>query len=147
MSYRLLFGQTRSSRKLARASLRELSGRQDYDELLDKICGEPLKKTVKTLPSSLWPVSCRDYYDVLQEESSYSSLDDFPMLSQRLAALQDFNSRQRPSRLRDLWRDRRNPLQWYTFWAVLIVGGASLILASLQLVVAIAAIPVSSGDS
>jgi hypothetical protein len=45
--------------------------------------------------------------------------------------------RQQPSKVTDLWRDRRNPLQWYTFWAVLWVGGASIVLAVLQLVVSL----------
>lgn len=29
-------------------------------------------------------------------------------------AVQQYNPRQQPSRVRDLWRDRRNPLQWYS---------------------------------
>lgn len=50
--------------------------------------------------------------------------------------LQRFIMTQQPSRVRDMWHDRRNPLQWYTFWAVLWVGGASILLGVLQLLVA-----------
>jgi hypothetical protein len=109
----------------------------EYDPLLDIVCARKCDKTVRALPSSLWPTSCRSFEGFLQKENAYSSQDDFPMFSQRLAKLQEFNLRQQPSKLRDLWRDRRNPLQWNTFWAVLIVGGLSILLAFAQLVVAI----------
>jgi hypothetical protein len=144
MSYRLIFGQTRSSRSLARSTLQSLKSEPDYDALLDIVCGESRKTVAARLPSSLWPVSCRSFDGDLQEEDTYSSQDDFPMFGPRLAALQLFNLRQQPSRLRDLWRDRRNPLQWYTFWAVVIIGGLANVLALLQLVVAIVAVPLTS---
>lgn len=71
----------------------------------------------------------------------YRSRDDFPLLGDRLLALQTYSNRLQPNKLRDLWRDRRNPLQWYTFWAVLLIGGGSLIASILQLVVSIAMLP------
>lgn len=144
MSYRLLFGQMRGSRKLAKASLQTLKQRHDYDQLLDAVCYWKSQKIASQLPKSLWPISCRNYEDTLQEADTYSSQDDFPLLSQRLMKLQEFNLRQQPSRLRDLWRDRRNPLHWYTFWAVLVLGSVTILLALLQLIVAIIAIPLTS---
>lgn len=145
MSYRILFGQTRGSRVLAKKLLQDLkkSCPHEFDELLSVLCAESRGKIVQKVPDSLWPMSCRDFNNTLQEADSYSSHDDFPMFGKRLAAIQAFNLRQQPSKLRDLWRDRRNPLQWYTFWAVLVVGSSSVLLAILQLVVAIVAIPVS----
>ncbi|EGX90880.1 hypothetical protein CCM_07300 [Cordyceps militaris CM01] len=140
MSYRLLFGQTRAARKLGKTELQTIKDSYDYDQLLDCLCTNPRKEVVKKLPDSFWPASCRGLDNTLQEDDSYSSQDDFPMLGSRLAAIQEFNLRQQPSRLRDLWRDRRNPLQWYTFWAVLVVGGLSIILAILQLTAAILAV-------
>lgn len=149
MSYRLLFGQTHGSRELARASLKQLrTDRAHNDQLLDIVCGQPRKKRViGKLPPSLWPISCRDFDDALQEEDAYSAQDDFPMFGERLAKLQEFNLRQQPSKLTDLWRDRRNPLQWYTFWAVLIVGSLSIFLAFLQLSVAVAQLIVAVKSS
>lgn len=144
MSYRVLFAQTRGSRRLAGAALEDLKlhkGVQHYDSLLELVCTTSLKNLMQDdlgKHPMLWPVSCRTFEDVLQEQDTYSSQDDFPLLGQRLVKLQEFNLRQQPSRLRDLWRDRRNPLQWYTFWAVLVVGGLSLLLAMLSLGVAIA---------
>ena len=144
MSYRLLFGQTLSARRLVRAELKKLREKETaYDQLLDVVCGSPCDGVVRALPLSLWPVTCRSFEGCLQEESAYSSQDDFPMFGQRLAKLQEFNLRQQPSKLRDLWRDRRNPLQWYTFWAVLIFGGVSILIAILQLVVGVVQIVVT----
>lgn len=140
LSYRLIFGQTRGSRQLAKAALRleRNRGADEYDELLELVCTHPYDRKLRDLPSALWPVTCRNFQGSLQEQSSYSSQDDFPLLGQRLAKLQSFTRRQQPSELWDLWRDRRNPLQWYTFWAVLIVGGISIVLGVLQLLVGIA---------
>ena len=145
MSYRLLFGQTRGARGLVKAALKVLQHQDPhYDQLLEVVAAGPYNHTLAALPSSLWPVSCRSFEDTLQEEDAYSAQDDFPMFGQRLAKLQEFNLRQQPSKLRDLWRDRRNPLQWYTFWAVLIVGSLSLLLTLLQLIVALAQLIVAS---
>ena len=81
--------------------------RSDYDQFLEQICGQS-RNNIRKLPSYLWPASCRSVVDEkLQEEDTYSSQDDFPLLGQRLAKLQEYNLRQQPSRLRDLWRDRR----------------------------------------
>lgn len=152
MTYRLLFGQSRGSRSMAKAELKKLSdGDEEYDHLLDILCTRPYDSKISALPSSLWPVTCRNYENNLQEGSAYSAQDDFPMFGQRLAKLQDFSLRQQPHRLRDLWRDRRNPLQWYTFWAVLIFGGISIAIALLQLAVGVAqlvaSVMLSSGCS
>lgn len=146
MSYRLLFGQTGASRKRVRTQLQSIKQNLGYDEFLERICCQPSKQ-LRKLPSSLWPISCRKVVeDTLQEEDTYSSQDDFPLLGQRLVKLQEYNLRQQPSRLRDLWRDRRNPLTWYTFWVVLIFGSVSITIALLQLAVAIIAIPTTQGN-
>ncbi|OTA87934.1 hypothetical protein M434DRAFT_130619 [Hypoxylon sp. CO27-5] len=145
MSYRLLFGQRRGSRRLAKVALRKLKEEQgdDYDDLLDLLCTHRCDNSIRGLPPSLWPVTCRTFENGLQEENSYSSQDDFPLFGQRLVKLQEFTLRQQPSKLEDLWRDKRNPLQWYTFWAVLIVGGASIIIGLLQLFVGTAQLVVT----
>ncbi|KAL6409725.1 putative CmcJ-like methyltransferase [Ilyonectria robusta] len=111
MSYRLLFGQCRAARRLGETLLQQMEAKHGYDQLLACLCTKPRGEVAKKLPGSFWPLSCRDFNDVLQEVDSYSSRDDFPMLGSRLAVIQEFNLRQQPSKLRDLWRDRRNPLQ------------------------------------
>jgi hypothetical protein len=115
----------------------------DYDSMLDLLCTRPFDKKIRSLPEALWPVTCRSFDRHLQEESSYSAQDDFPLLGQRLTKLQDFTLRQQPSELWDLWRDRRNPLQWYTFWAVLVVGGISILLGVLQFAVTLGQLIIS----
>ncbi|KAL8926614.1 MAG: hypothetical protein Q9172_001713 [Xanthocarpia lactea] len=98
MSYRLLFGQKKISRKAGRAELERLKRRDShYDPLLDVICTQSHDAVVTTLPASLWPMSCRDPDDTLQEEDMYSAQDDFPIFGLRLAKLQSYNLRRQPN--------------------------------------------------
>ncbi|RHZ65531.1 uncharacterized protein CDV56_109274 [Aspergillus thermomutatus] len=150
LSYRLLFGQDGKSRKVAREELFRLknsSVNQSVDTMLLDLCERKYEhgslwwktydKVLQGYPSEIWPITCRTMEGHLQQNDVYSARDDFPRLGPRLLKLQQFNSRQRPSKLTDLWRDRRNPLQWYTFWAVILVGGVANILAALQFLVAL----------
>lgn len=139
-TYRLLFGQSSSSRKLASKIIGRLNG--DTDSFLHTICTASTTRSRlfrrlpnPELPAYLFPVTSRDMVDGwLNESDTYSCREDFPHFGPRLLAVQQYNLRQRPSRVRDLWRDRRNPLQWYTFWAVLWVGAITILLSFLQLV-------------
>ncbi|RSL68868.1 hypothetical protein CEP53_002404 [Fusarium sp. AF-6] len=148
LSYRLLFAQSSASRKRIGAEINNL--RQDgqfVDDFLSTLCERKCRTgmlwwsrmddQLRQLPPELWPISCRDSEQHLQERDVYSAMEDFPRLGQRLLQVQKFNLRQQPSKLADLWRDRRNPLQWYTFWAVLIIGGMANVVGVLQLAVAI----------
>lgn len=92
------------------------------------------RKPQPALPPNLFPTSSLNVHDELIEFDTYSARDDFPTFGVRLLTLQNYNMRRQPSRVRDLWRDRRNPLQWYTFWAVIWVGMAGITLGLLQLV-------------
>ncbi|KAH8703632.1 hypothetical protein BGW36DRAFT_443975 [Talaromyces proteolyticus] len=169
LSYRLLFGQSSSSRKLLGQLLSQSSTKaskkysqrsstissvitDDNDPFLVTICTTPLlshwrflgftglNKASTLLPGTIFPSSALDINGQLQESDTYSVRNDFPVFGPRLLILQRYNMRQQPSRVRDLWRDRRNPLQWYTFWAVLWIGGVSIILAVLQVLVGVAQI-------
>jgi hypothetical protein len=174
LSYRLLFGQSSSSRKLlsqilsqsSRAATRADSQKNiasnirtplfseeifdDTDPFLHTICTSPFRsrwhrfnitrwhKSSPLLPSSIFPSSALDLNNQLQESETYSTREDFPVFGPRLLIIQKYNLRQQPSKVKDLWRDRRSPLQWYTFWAVLWIGGASIIMEFLQLLVGVA---------
>jgi hypothetical protein len=137
LSYRLLFGQNGKSRQLFRKSesKRVTPFKDQYDPLLDVLCGTRIGDAVNALPEGVWPDSCLDQNGKLLEQDVYSTSLDFPILGSRLLRLQEFDRRQQPSRVRDLWRDRRDPLQWYAFWAVLIFGGLTIVLSLLQLIV------------
>lgn len=56
---------------------------------------------------------------------------DFVTFGRRLQMLKTYMDFQKPRGIRGLWADNRDSLSWYTFWAVIIVGGISLILAIL----------------
>jgi hypothetical protein len=142
LSYRVLFGQSSRSRALAQPLIDKLEkDGTPFDELLRTLCGR--KKDVDKLPHEIWPICCSH----LLESEVYSASTDFPRLGYRLIQLQRFSLRQRPSRLTDLWRDRRNPLQWYTFWAVLWVGGAATVLAIVQMGLQAAQLRLSTGQA
>ncbi|KAI4681755.1 uncharacterized protein J4E84_007350 [Alternaria hordeiaustralica] len=149
LTYRLLFGQSVRSRKLVQDLLiQEKKADRVVDPLLERLCTLPLSRSwvAKSLsrrnhldlPAALFPQSTISTSSVFMESDSYSAQHDFPVFGLRLLELQKYNLRQQPSRARDLWRDRRNPLQWYTFWAVIWVGGITIVLAVLQLAVGIA---------
>ncbi|KAL5040754.1 hypothetical protein BDW71DRAFT_201910 [Aspergillus fruticulosus] len=128
LSYRLLFGQDGKSRKLAREEVRKLKNsypNQSIDDMLLDLCERKYEygslwwktydKVLQGYPCEIWPITCRTLEGHLQQHDVYSARDDFPRLGLRL----------------------RNPLQWYTFWAVLLFGGVANILAALQLLVAL----------
>jgi hypothetical protein len=64
--------------------------------------------------------------------------EHFPFLGQRLAGLQRFSMSQKPYDWKSvLWRDRRDARNWWmmwTAWAVLVIGGGTLVLQFLQLI-------------
>lgn len=57
-----------------------------------------------------------------------ASYKQFPTYERKIRILKSYMAQQKARTLRDLWRDRRDTLSWYTFWAVLVVGGAGIIL-------------------
>ncbi|KAK1706801.1 hypothetical protein BDP67DRAFT_163708 [Colletotrichum lupini] len=164
LSYRLLFGQSRKARKLIKSVLEHVSKQpynkyhvqqdpensrkeQKCDPLLGILCTAPLitgptflgfhlgRRKDPRFQGCIFPSSVVDINSELMESDTYSAQDDFPTFGPRLLALQRYNMRRQPSKVTDLWRDRRNPLQWYTFWVVSLVGGASILLAILQFIV------------
>jgi len=164
LTYRPLFGQSPRSRQLAKYSLaqeksaRLQSSQGDIDPLLDELCTAPLSTSWITrklsprkhlhLTAKFFPPSCTNAQNgKFTESASYTVEHDFPVFGARLLALQEYNERQKPTRARDLWRDRRNPLQLYTFWAVIWVGSISIILGTLQLGVSIAQLYYAPGSS
>lgn len=158
LTYRLLFGQSSESRDLACGFLDALKKTaQDVDPFLETLCTAAhsssfwwqmpfLRPRNGILPGELFPASAIDAQGAFIESGSYSAQLDFPIFGSRLLALQNYNLRQQPNKVRDLWRDRRVPLQWYTFWAVIWVGGLSIILSVLQLGVSIAQLYFAPGS-
>ncbi|RGP66017.1 hypothetical protein FSPOR_6843 [Fusarium sporotrichioides] len=136
LSYRVLFAQSSRSRTLIKKHLqRACRDNEDIDPFLVILCTKSLSFLRKkvNLPKDVFPYSALDLEGFLSESETYSANDDFPFFGHKLQALQRYNLRQQPSKVKDLWRDRRNPLQWYTFWIVLWVGGISIILSVVQI--------------
>lgn len=61
----------------------------------------------------------------------------FPKYGSRIAILKYYMSKKKPRSFRQLWRDKRDTLGYYTFWAVIIFGMVSILLASLSLVASV----------
>jgi hypothetical protein len=114
-TYRLLFGQHQESTN----EFRSIRPKGFQDPLLKKLCGSSCKDAEsRVFYSGLEVADCKPMY---------SASADFPLTGQRLLILQDYMNNQNPSDFRTLWHDKRDVLRWYTFWAVVVVGGLSII--------------------
>ncbi|OBS19719.1 hypothetical protein FPOA_11443 [Fusarium poae] len=112
-SYHLIFSDESLSRSLYMKRERKWLDKNGYeDKYRDQLCGTTLRTT--------------------HGRNSYSKTADFPILAARLSRLQDYILRQNPKSLRMIWRDKRNPYQWYTFWAVIYIGGFGILLSLVQ---------------
>jgi len=122
-SYRLLFGQDKRSRKY----FRNISPFEDLDEycvdgVLMDICGRK---------QSIIPI------DHSQELDEYILSSTFPVLRGKIVTLIQHLSSTRPRTWKEIWHDKRDSASWFTFWAVLIIGGIGILLAFLQVVLQI----------
>ena len=74
----------------------------------------------------------------LSQSSSLSEMERYsayPIYGERLRELKAFMDKQRPKNLKQLVRDRRDTVGYWAFWAVIIAGGASIILALISIAV------------
>jgi hypothetical protein len=111
LSYRLLFGQNKESRR----GFKEMINNAD-DMILQQLC------------------SSKDHQfpELFKERDFYRLKRDFPILRSRLATLNHQMSNLKPRGWKELWKDKRNSASWLTFWAVIVIGGAGLLLALIQ---------------
>lgn len=122
LSYRLLFGQSKESRRVFRSSKPfEDIPAEVHDPILTLLCA---RKSF-------------DAFDIGKPDRTYRVARDFPMLRSRLATLKRQLSVSKPRGWKELWRDKRDSAHWFTFWAVIIIGGAGLLLTFLQVVLQI----------
>ena len=66
------------------------------------------------------------------------SYSEFHFFEDRIRQLVFYMDSQKPQGIRQLWRDKRDTLNYYTFWGVIIFGGLSVFLALFSLAVSIA---------
>lgn len=122
LSYRLLFGQSKESRRVFRSSKPfEDVPAEAHDPLLHPLCA---RKSF-------------DAFGIGKPDRTYRVERDFPMLRNRLATLKRQLSVSKPRGWKELWRDKRDSAHWFTFWAVIIIGGAGLLLSFLQVILQI----------
>lgn len=62
----------------------------------------------------------------------------FPVYANRLRQLRHYMDSQKPRGFRQLWKDKRDTLNYYTFWGVIIFGSLSIFLAFFSLAVSVA---------
>lgn len=124
LSYRLLFGQSKASRRLFLKELRPFAGvpTEGQDPLLTSLCG------LKKLPKR---------WEVRGESAEYDLSEDFPHLRNRLVRLVGLTAEKKPRTLREMWFDKRDSASWMTFWTVLIIGSLGLLLSFVQTVLQI----------
>jgi hypothetical protein len=121
LSYRLLFGQNKASRKFFLEIYPfKYKLAKERDDTLMMLCGPDWSKSVFS-----WRVTQREEY-ILSEH--------FPVLGSRLVPLLRHLSNKQPQTWRQLWKDKRDSASWFTFWAVIIIGGIGIILAFVQVI-------------
>ncbi|KAF8533572.1 hypothetical protein BDD12DRAFT_913749 [Trichophaea hybrida] len=125
LSYRFLFGQEKASRKTfrnrARRDVLDNGAYETMDPLLDPLCGRKIFNS-----------------PIVTERETYRLHRDFPFLRGRIVTLKRELALRKPRSWGDLWRDKRDTSNWYTFWAVIFIGGAGVILGVIQTAIAIA---------
>lgn len=122
LSYRLLFGQSRRSRKLFRRLRPFAQTPQElHDRFLLDIC---TKKEPKCSIN-------------LIEREQYDLVGDFPHLRSRLVRLNSYATAKKPHSVRQLWKDKRDSTAWLAFWSVIIIGSIGILLGLIQTVLQI----------
>lgn len=123
-SYGLIFNYGPKSRALYRSKERKGALINGFiDPLLDELCG---------FHQSRWRIS-----DLSPPVSSIDANLCFPVLKDRLLKIQHHVQGRGPRGLRSLYQDRRDSYQWWAFWAVVWVGGVSIVLSFIQNILAL----------
>lgn len=132
LSYRLLFGQTKASRRFFRnMSKSETVLLCNPDPLLQPLCLDQYFAHSMVPPDRTFYVTDRD----------------FLVLGPRVKRLADDLKVAKPKSFIDLLHDRRDTLQYWTFWFVVIVGGSGILLGVLQVILATIQVFQASGKS
>ncbi len=69
------------------------------------------------------------YPQLLGESETMRSFTHFPRFGTRLRQIKFYMDNQKPSGWYQMWKDKRDRAQHVTFWAVLIFGSVSIVLA------------------
>ena len=131
LSLRLLFRDDRRARRIFQRQERARAITSGIiDPWLDNLCGATHSTSILS-----WGSPVRE---------TYSAKSDFPIFASRLHKVQEYVTGIQPNRIVSLWRDRRDLQRWYTIWAVLIIGGISVLLAIAQIWLSAAQVGIAS---
>ncbi|KAK7959516.1 uncharacterized protein PG986_004370 [Apiospora aurea] len=131
LSVHVLYGQCPKSRRAFKEHqvFKEIPQR-DRDRLLQSLCNGQADLTS---------------FDRRQKRF-YNIKTDFPLLGPRLLSLAKHAQSQEPTTLKQLWRDKRKTLQWWTFWAVIVFGSVSTVLSVAQTVLSAMQVHYAASD-
>lgn len=128
LSLRFILGQTRKSRRLAHRLALSSIAAEDPDTAFTALLTGDLDHLLRSPSGSFLA-------EGLTGQDFLTPWTDFPLLGTRLLEIHQYNEKQRPTKTSKMIRDKRDPARWYTLWVVLLVGGLSIVLSALQLVV------------
>jgi hypothetical protein len=130
LSYRLLFGQAKTSRRFFRNMLKS-------------------ETVLCCNPDPLLRLLCLDEYFahplVPPDRTVYVTARDFLVLGSRVEILANELNVAKPKSLIDLLHDRRDTLQYWTFWFVAIFGSIGIFLSMAQVVLSTIQVLQASG--
>lgn len=75
------------------------------------------------------------YPALVGESESVRSFSHFPRFSSRLREIKFYMDNRKPSGWYQMWKDKRDRVQYVTFWAVLVFGTISIALALISIAV------------
>ncbi|KAJ8130117.1 hypothetical protein O1611_g3517 [Lasiodiplodia mahajangana] len=123
LSYKLLVQFDNKAKSVYRQITADLAKLEDFDPELD-ICALGVSRHSRQY----------QYYWGRRQftRETFNASSDFPIFSCRLRKLEQFIDSIQPNKISSLWKDRRDILRWYTFWAVFALGTANLVIALVQ---------------
>ncbi|KAI1271210.1 hypothetical protein F5Y07DRAFT_26488 [Xylaria sp. FL0933] len=122
LSYKLLVLFDRKARKLFKHITKDIAKLSDYDDELDKLC----------LGYSHDRPEPFSWHEPRGLRETFRASSDFPIFSSRLIKVEQFIDSIQPNTITALWKDRRDILRWYTFWAIFVLGSINLAVALVQ---------------
>lgn len=124
LSLYIIFGQVPRARRFYNPD-KTFPGipRSEQDSLLSVLC------------SGNWPFLSST--SAPRSSGVYYLSRDFPMMQSKLDFLNTIIQHKEPRSFSQLWKDKRNTHQWYTFWAIIFYGTLGLVIALAQLAVAV----------
>jgi hypothetical protein len=156
LTYRLIFGQDAKSYKLFKREMDAVCAAASSPPLSLSL---PSKSKPKPAPppcifsfpdaDPMLPLLCSrrwnsaaaaPIYDDLKadEPQTHYTPSSYPFFAEKLLAIQSYVKDRNPHDWKAMWHDTRNKNNWWQFWAVLFIGGGTLLFGFLGLALQVA---------